>query len=102
MIIAVMDEEGLLPSELADKTAQDRATTTGLLAVWKRWMDERNGFKIAGPLRGYLTSYEGITKKSILKLLKKQSKVFKSLLLKMSGGSDENLLNRLEQPMANT
>lgn len=31
MIVAIMEEEGLLPSELAQKTAQDRATTTGLL-----------------------------------------------------------------------
>ncbi len=31
MMAAIMEADGLLPSELADKTAQDRATTTGLL-----------------------------------------------------------------------
>jgi len=31
MLVAIMEEEGLLPSELSETTAQDRATTTGLL-----------------------------------------------------------------------
>jgi DNA-binding MarR family transcriptional regulator len=43
MMVAIMEEDKLLPSELADKTAQDRSTTTGLLDRLEKdgWIERR-------------------------------------------------------------
>ena len=47
LIIAVMEEDGLLPSELADKTCQDRPTITGLLDHLEKdgWIEKETGPK---------------------------------------------------------
>ena len=34
VMVAIMEEEGLLPSELADKTSQDRRQSPAFLIVW--------------------------------------------------------------------
>jgi DNA-binding MarR family transcriptional regulator len=41
MLVAILEEEGMLPSQLAEKTAQDRATTTGLIDRLERdgWIE---------------------------------------------------------------
>lgn len=43
MLIVLYDEDGVLPSRLADKTALDRPTTTGLLDRLERdgWIERR-------------------------------------------------------------
>lgn len=43
MLIALYDEDGLLPSQLAEKTALDRPTTSGLLERLERdgWIERR-------------------------------------------------------------
>ncbi len=43
MLVAILEEEGMLPSQLAEKTALDRATTTGLLDRLERdgWIERR-------------------------------------------------------------
>jgi MarR family transcriptional regulator, organic hydroperoxide resistance regulator len=43
MLVALLDEDGALPSQLADKTAMDRPTTTGLLDRLERdgWIKRR-------------------------------------------------------------
>jgi DNA-binding MarR family transcriptional regulator len=43
MLVALFDEDRLLPSQLADKTALDRPTTTGLLDRLERdgWIERR-------------------------------------------------------------
>jgi len=104
MIIAVMDEEGLLPSELADKTAQDRATTTGLLDRLEKdgWIERKPDSKDRRSLRVYLTSYGRHHKESILKLFEETNHKFLNRFTQDEWVQMQNLLNRLEQPMANT
>jgi DNA-binding MarR family transcriptional regulator len=43
MLVALFEEDGILPSQLADKTALDRPTTTGLLDRLERdgWIERR-------------------------------------------------------------
>ncbi|MCG8337630.1 MAG: MarR family transcriptional regulator, partial [Proteobacteria bacterium] len=70
MIIAVMEEEGLLPSELAEKTCQDRATTTGLLDRLEKdgWIEREADKTDRRSLRIYLTPSAKEQKQPIMNL----------------------------------
>jgi DNA-binding MarR family transcriptional regulator len=57
MLVALLDEDGALPSQLADKTALDRPTTTGLLDRLERdgWIERRLDVSDRRTLRVHLT-----------------------------------------------
>ena len=57
LLVALYDEDGLLPSQLADKTALDRATITGLLDRLERdgWTERRTDPNDRRVLRIHLT-----------------------------------------------
>jgi len=57
MLVALLDEDGALPSQLADKTALDRPTTTGLLDRLERdgWIERRLDANDRRTLRVHLT-----------------------------------------------
>jgi DNA-binding MarR family transcriptional regulator len=57
MLVALLDEDGALPSHLADKTALDRPTTTGLLDRLERdgWIERRLDVSDRRTLRVHLT-----------------------------------------------
>lgn len=78
LIVAIMEEEGLLPSELADKTAQDRATITGLLDRLEKegWIERRPDEKDRRSLRVYLTADAIKHRESILRLFEKTNQKF--------------------------
>ncbi|MGA2401219.1 MAG: MarR family transcriptional regulator [Syntrophobacteraceae bacterium] len=58
LLVALYDEDGLLPSQLADKTALDRATITGLLDRLERdgWTERRTDPNDRRILRIHLTA----------------------------------------------
>jgi len=58
LLVALYDEDGLLPSQLADKTALDRATITGLLDRLERdgWTERRPDRNDRRILRIHLTT----------------------------------------------
>ena len=70
VIVAIMEEEGLLPSELAEKTAQDRPTITGLLDRLDKegWIERKPDENDRRSLKVYLTPYAKKHRESILKL----------------------------------
>lgn len=78
MIVAIMEEDGLLPSELAEKTAQDRATTTGLLDRLEKdgWIERKPDTKDRRSLRIYLTSKSLSRREAILTLFEKTNQKF--------------------------
>ncbi|HAA04186.1 MAG TPA: MarR family transcriptional regulator [Syntrophobacteraceae bacterium] len=57
MLVALLDEDGVLPSQLADKTALDRPTTTGLLDRLERdgWIERRLDANDRRTIRVHLT-----------------------------------------------
>ena len=56
LIVAIIEQEGLLPSELAEKTFQDRPTITGLLDRLEKdaWIERRPDPSDRRSLRIYL------------------------------------------------
>ncbi len=98
MIVAIMEEDGLLPSELAGKTAQDRATTTGLLDRLEKdgWIVRRPDKKDRRSLRIFLTPYAEEHKKPILKLFEKTNQIFLSRFTQEEWGQMQDFLGRLE------
>jgi DNA-binding MarR family transcriptional regulator len=58
MLVVLLDEDGALPSQLADKTALDRSTTTGLLDRLERdgWIERRPDPNDRRTLRVHLTA----------------------------------------------
>ena len=98
MIVAIMEEEGLLPSELAEKTAQDRATTTGLLDRLEKdgWIERRADDKDRRSLRIFLTPYGSEHKKSVLKIFEETNQNFINRFSKNEWFQMQNFFNRLE------
>jgi len=107
MMVAIMEEDGLLPSELADKTAQDRATTTGLLDRLEKegWIERKPDKIDRRSFRIYLTKSSKRYRKSILKLFEDTNRKFLSRFTSEEWYQMQSFLNRLEQqsvsPMEN-
>ncbi len=76
LIVAIMEEEGLLPSELADKTSQDRATITGLLDRLEKdgWIERKPDKRDRRSLRVYLTSHASKRRESTLKIFEETNR----------------------------
>jgi MarR family transcriptional regulator, organic hydroperoxide resistance regulator len=72
MLVALLDEDGALPSHLADKTAMDRPTTTGLLDRLERdgWIERRLDVSDRRTLRVHLTPKALEERETILTIFK--------------------------------
>jgi len=99
VIVAIMEEEGLLPSELAEKTSQERATITGLLdrLVKDGWIERRPDEIDRRSFRIYLTSYANQNRDAILKLFEKTNQKFLSCFTQEEWCQMQGFLDRLEQ-----
>jgi DNA-binding MarR family transcriptional regulator len=99
MIVAIMEEGGLLPSELADKTAQDRATTTGLLDRLEKdgWIKRMPDKRDRRSLRIYLTPRSNKLREPILKLFEETNQKFLSFFTRQEWDQMQSFLYRLEQ-----
>ncbi len=99
MLVAIMEEEGLLPSELAEKTAQDRATTTGLLDRLENdgWIKRKMDKKDRRSLRIFLTPHAKKYKEPIMKLFEETNQQFLSRFTRQEWDQMQSFLHRLEQ-----
>lgn len=99
MMVAILEEDGLLPSELADKTSQDRATTTGLLDRLEKegWIVRRAHKDDRRSLRIFLTPHARNHKDNILKLFEETNQKFLNRFSQEEWGQMQNFLSRLDQ-----
>lgn len=99
LIIAVMEEEGLLPSELADKTAQDRPTITGLLDRLEKdgWIERKPDARDRRSLRIYLAPRGQQYKEPIMKLFEDTNQLFLNRFSRKEWDQLQSFLVRLEQ-----
>ena len=99
LIVALMEEDGLLPSELADKTAQDRPTITGLLDRLEKdgWIQRKQDSRDRRSLRIYLGSRAQECKEPIMKLFEETNQLFLNRFSKKEWDQLQSLLTRLEQ-----
>lgn len=99
MMVAIMEEEGLLPSALADKTSQDRATITGLLDRLEkdRWIERRSDKNDRRSLRIFLTPHARDKKEDILKLFQATNQKFLNCFTQEEWDQMQNFLDRLDQ-----
>lgn len=98
MLVAVMEEDGLLPSELAEKIAQDRATTTGLLDRLEKdgWIERKMDTHDRRSLRIYLTARGEKHRASIMKLFEETNRKFTSRFTQKEWDQMQSFLSRLE------
>lgn len=98
MLVAVMEEEGLLPSELAEKIAQDRATTTGLLDRLENdgWIERNTDKRDRRTLRIYLTPHAKKHREAIMKLFEETNRRFVNRFSKKEWTQMQSFLSRLE------
>jgi MarR family transcriptional regulator, organic hydroperoxide resistance regulator len=99
LIVAIMEEEGMLPSELADKTSQDRPTITGLLDRLERdgWIERRPDKKDRRSLRIYLAPRANESKDAILELFEESNQRFMNRFSPEEWDLMDSFLIRLEQ-----
>jgi len=99
MIVAILEKDGLLPSELADKTSQDRATTTGLLDRLEKdgWIERKADTNDRRSLRIFLTQHARNHKNNILKLFKETNQKFLNRFTQHEWSQMQDFLNRLDQ-----
>ena len=99
VIVAVMEEEGLLPSEIAEKTSQERATITGLLdrLVKEGWVQRRPDPIDRRSFRIYLTDSAHQHREAILRLFEQTNQKFLSRFTREEWCQMQGFLNRLEQ-----
>ena len=99
IMVAIMEEEGLLPSELADKTAQDRSTTTGLLDRLEKdgWIQRKADKKDRRSLRIFLTPEARNHREPILKLFKETNRTYLNRFTQQEWDQMQSFLYRIEQ-----
>ncbi len=99
MMVAIMEEEGLLPSELARKTSQDRATTTGLLDRLEKddWIERRSHGNDRRSLRIFLTPDAREKREEIMGLFQETNRKFLNCFTPEEWGRMQNYLARLDQ-----
>jgi DNA-binding MarR family transcriptional regulator len=99
LIVAIMEEEGLLPSELADKTAQDRAAVTGVLDRLEKegWVERRNDVKDRRSLKIFMTPKAKEHRDDILELFEKINRQYLDRFTLAEWSQMQDFLNRLEQ-----
>lgn len=99
LIVAIIEEEGLLPSELAEKTFQDRPTITGLLDRLEKdaWIERKPDPNDRRSLRIYLGVRGNDNKAAILKLFENTNQKFLNRFSKTEWEQMQSFLVRLEQ-----
>lgn len=99
LIVAIMEDEGLLPSELADKTSQDRPTITGLLDRLEKdgWIERKPDKKDRRSLQIYLASRAIQWREPILKLFEETNQRFMNRFSQAEWDQMQSFLVRLEQ-----
>ncbi|MCP3923219.1 MAG: MarR family transcriptional regulator [Desulfobacterales bacterium] len=81
MLIALYEDDGVLPSVLAEKTCQDRATTTGLIDRLERdgWIERKPSNRDRRTLGIHLSAKAQQFKEEILKIFEGVNSTFTSL-----------------------
>lgn len=99
LIVALMEEDGLLPSELAKKTAQDRPTITGLLDRLEKdgWIERKPDSRDRRSLRIYLASRAQECKEPIMNLFEETNQLFLNRFSQEEWNQLQSFLLRLEQ-----
>lgn len=99
LIVAIMEDEGLLPSELAEKTAQDRPTITGLLDRMEKggWVERKADPKDRRSLRIYLGPRGNELRQPLLKLFEETNQKFIDRFSEKEWRLMQSFLVRLEQ-----
>lgn len=99
LIVAVMEEEGLLPSGLADKTSQDRPTITGVLDRLEKdqWIERKADPKDRRSLRIYLGTRGNKFKTKILNLFEETNQKLLERFSKEEWEQMQSFLVRLEE-----
>ena len=99
MMVAILEEDGLLPSEIADKTSQNRATTTGLLDRLEKdgWIERKADREDRRSLRIFLTQYARDHKESIMTLFEETNQKFLNCFSQDEWAQMQGFLTRLDQ-----
>ena len=99
LVVAIIEEEGLLPSELAEKTFQERPTMTGLLDRLEKdaWIERKPDPSDRRSLRIYLGPRGIQSRASILSLFEKTNQKFLDRLSKTEWQQMQAFLERLER-----
>ncbi|MCG8549589.1 MAG: MarR family transcriptional regulator [Desulfobacterales bacterium] len=99
MMVAILEEDGLLPSEIAKKTSQDRSTTTGLLDRLEKdgWIERKADRADRRSLRIFLTQHALDHKKSIMTLFKKTNQKFLHCFSQEEWAQMQDFLTRLDR-----
>ena len=99
MLIALYDEDGLLPSQLADKAALDRPTTTGLLDRLERdgWIERSFDRTDRRTVRVHLTPKALEYRPSILSTYEEINGHFLKKYSNEEWSQLQSLLGRLEE-----
>lgn len=98
LLVALYYEEGLLPSQLADKTALDRATITGLLDRLERdgWTERRPDPNDRRVLRIHVTAKATQMREVILSIFEETNGQFLGRFSPEEWTLFQSFLNRLE------
>ena len=98
LLVAIMEAEGLLPSELAERTAQDRPTITGLLDRLEKesWVERRADPRDRRALRIYLGIRGKASRKELLTLFEETNQQFLDRLSPAEWAQMQSFLVRLE------
>ena len=98
MLVALYDEDGLLPSQLADKTALDRPTITGLLDRLERdgWTERRPEPSDRRVLRIHLTVKALQAREAILAIFEETNGQFVRRFSEDEWALFHSVLKRLE------
>jgi len=98
LLVAIFEEKSLLPSQLAEKTALDRPTTTGLLDRLERdgWIERRPDSNDRRTLRIHLTAKSEQNRNSILSIFDEINSQFVSRYSLKEWKLFQSFLNRLE------
>ena len=98
MLVAIFEEDSLLPSQLAEKAALDRPTTTGLLDRLERdgWVERQPDSNDRRALRIHLSSKAVKNRNSILSIFEEINSQFVNRYSKEEWRQFQSLLQKLE------
>jgi len=99
MLVALFEEDGALPSRLAEKTALDRPTITGLLDRLERdgWVERRLDPTDRRTFRVHLTSRAKRQREVLLSIFDEVNGLFLAKFSADEWLQFQSFLNRLEQ-----
>ncbi|MDL2270077.1 MarR family transcriptional regulator [Desulfosarcina sp. OttesenSCG-928-A07] len=99
LMVAVLETEGLLPSELADKTSQDRPTITGVLDRLEKdqWIERKADPNDRRSLRIYAGTRGKAFKKEILSLFEETNQKLLARFSEAEWQQMQDFLVRLEE-----